>query len=99
MQEERKKLIIKHQVTDDDGNRILIKGGGIKLANPEDFSDDFNELMKQKTEVDVHQIDFALLEKMKDREGKKVIPTPAEFEGLILLQIIKEEKEDEEGDE
>ena len=33
---------------------------------------------------------------MKDREGKKVVPTPAEFEGLLLLQIIKEEEKEEE---
>lgn len=98
MQEERKKLIVKHQATDDEGKRISVEGGGIKLVKPEDFSDDFFELMKQETKVDVHQIDFPVLEKMKDREGKKVIPTPAEFEGLLLLKMIKDEEDDEDMD-
>ncbi len=100
MQEERKKLITKHQATDDEGNRILVEGGGgIKLTNSADFSDDFDELMKQETEVDVHQIDFDLLEKMKDREGKKVIPTPAELEGLLLLKMIKDEDDEDKEEE
>ncbi len=99
MQDERKKLIKEHQATDDEGNRILEKGGGVKLVNPSDFSDDFDELMKQETEVDVHQIDFALLEKMKDREGKKIVPTSSELEGLLLLKIIKDEEEEDEDKE
>ena len=98
MQEERKKLIKKHQATDDEGNRIIVEGEGIKLTNSADFSDDFDELMRQETEVDVHQIDFSLLEKMKDREGNKVVPTSRELEGLLLLKIIKDEDDEDKED-
>ena len=96
IQEERKKLIEKHQSTDNDGKRIETEEGNVKLTSALDFSDDYNELMKQETEVDVHQLEFEELEKMKDREGKKLQPTPEEMEGLLLLQMIVKEDEDEE---
>lgn len=91
--EERKKLIIKHQATDNDGNRIEKENGNIKLISPANFSDDFDELMRQETEVDVHQINYEELMKMKDGNGKSMQPSPSELEGLLLLQMIKEEKE------
>ncbi len=101
MQEERKKLVEKHQLTDNDGKRIEEKDGSIKLENIADFSDDFIELMKQETEVDVHQLQLEELEMMKDRDGKKLQPTPEEMEGLLLLQMImgEEDKEEEEEEE
>ena len=92
MTDERKKLVEKHQMLDDDGKRIE-EDGGIKLKSAADFSDDFNELMKAESEVDVHQIDLEELDKMKDRDGKKLLPTPSEMEGLLLLQMIKEKEE------
>ena len=98
MQEERKKLVEKHQLTDNDGKRIEEKDGSIKLESPADFSDDFNELMKQETEIDVHQVSIEELEKMKDRDGKKLQPTPEEMEGLLLLQMVMEEEEEDEDE-
>ena len=98
MQEERKKLVEKHQLTDNDGKRTEEKDGSIKLEYPADFSDNINELMKQETEVDVHQLQLEELEMMKDRDGKKLQPTPEEMEGLLLLQMVMEEEdEDEDG--
>ena len=98
MNEERKRLLEKHQATDSDGKRIEEKKGGIKLVSNLDFSDDFQELMKQETEVDVHQFKLEELEKMKDDEGKKMLISSEEMEGLILLQMIVEEDKDEEED-
>lgn len=99
IQEERKKLIEKHQSTDNDGNRIENEDGSIKLISTAGFSDDYNELMKQETEIDVHQIKFEELEKMKDKDGKKLQPSPEELEGLLLLQMIEDEDEEEQGEE
>ena len=100
VQEERKKLIEKHQATDNEGKRIETEEGNVKLTSTLDFADDYNELMKQETDVDVHQLKFEELEKMKDKGGRKLQPTSEEMEGLLLLQmIVKEEKEEDEDDE
>jgi len=101
MQEERKRLIERHQATDSDGKRIEDKEiGGIKLNSTLDFADDFEELMKQETEVDVYQLQYEELEKMKDKDGQKMLVTPEEIEGLLMLQMLlepeKEEKDKEE---
>ena len=95
--EERQKLVKEHQATDSDGKRIELKDGkGIKLENPEDFADAIRELGKQETDVDVHRLAFKNLIGMKDSEGKKIIPSPSELEGLMLLQIISEDADEEE---
>ena len=98
--EERKKLVDQHQLTDVEGNAVADEAGNIQFASPSKFADDFNELMKQENEVDVHQIDYEKLTKMKDKDGKIIQPSPEELEGLLLLQMIiepePEEKEEEE---
>ncbi len=99
MMEERKKLVEQHALTDVEGKRIEDEDGGVKFTSPTAFADDFNELMKQESEVDVHQVDYEKLTKMKDRDGRLIQPSPAELEGLILLQMIKEPKEKEEDEE
>jgi len=100
MQEERKKLIEKHQATDGEGKRIEDKEtGGIKLNSTLDFSDDFDELMKQETEVDVYQLKYEELEKMKDKDGQKMLVTSEEMEGLLLLQMLLEPEEEEKDKE
>ena len=95
--DERKKLVKKHQLTDVEGNSVVDENGNVQLARPSEFSDDFDELMKQENTVDVHQIDYEKLTKMKDVDGKIIQPSPEELEGLILLQMIAEPKE--EGEE
>lgn len=99
--DERRKLIEKHQLLDVDGKRTLDEAGNILFSDPAAFGDDFRELMKQESKVDVHQIDYEKLCKMKDVDGKFIRPSPLEMEGLLLLQMIKEPKEEteEEGDE
>ena len=95
MLEERKKLVEQHALTDVEGKRIEDEDGNVKFSSPTAFADDFNELMKQESEVDVHQVDYEKLTKMKDRDGRLIQPSPAELEGLILLQMITEPKEEE----
>ncbi len=98
--EERKKLVEQHQLTDIEGNAIVDEDGNIKFTSPSKFADDFNELMKQKSTVNVHQIDYEKLTKMKDKDGKIIQPSPEELEGLLLLQMVKEpEEEEKEGEE
>jgi len=97
--EERSKLVKEHQLTDVEGKAVADENGNIQFADPPAFADDFNELMKQETEVDVHQVDYEKLTKMKDRDGRLIQPSPQELEGLLLLQMImepetKEEEED-----
>ena len=99
MLEERKKLVDQHALTDVEGKRIEDEQGNVKFASPTAFADDFNELMKQETEVDVHQVDYEKLTKMKDRDGRLIQPSPQELEGLLLLQMIMEpEIEEKEED-
>jgi len=97
--DERKKLVKKHQLTDVEGNSVVDEAGNIQFARPSEFSDDFDELMKQENTVDVHQIDYEKLTKMKDVDGKIIQPSPEELEGLILLQMIVETEEEKEGEE
>ena len=97
MQEERKKLIDQHALTDVEGKKIEDEEGNVKLMSPTAFAEDFDTLMKQETEVDVHQVNYEKLTKMKDRDGRLIQPSPRELEGLLLLQMIKEE-EKEDGD-
>ena len=98
MIEERKKLVERHALTDVEGKRIEDEEGNVKFSSPTAFADDFNELMKQESEVDVHQVDYEKLTKMKDRDGRLIQPSPSELEGLILLQMITEPKEEEKED-
>ncbi|KKK95103.1 hypothetical protein LCGC14_2676160 [marine sediment metagenome] len=97
--DERKKLIEKHQLLDVDGKRTLDEAGNIQFSDPVAFADDFRELMKQENTVDVHQVDYEKLTKMKDMDGKFIRPSPEEMEGLLLLQMIKEPEEDKEEEE
>jgi hypothetical protein len=99
MMEERKKLVEQHALTDVEGKRIEDEEGNVKFTSPTAFADDFNELMKQESEVDVHQVDYEKLTKMKDRDGRLIQPSPSELEGLLLLQMITEPKEEEEKEE
>lgn len=99
MQEERKKLVDEHVLTDVEGKRIEDEEGNVKFTSPTAFADDFNELMKQVTEVDVHQVDYEKLTKMKDRDGRLIQPSPEELEGLILLQMITEPEPEEKEEE
>jgi hypothetical protein len=99
MMEERKKLVEQHALTDVEGKRIEDEEGNVKFSSPTAFADDFNELMKQVTEIDVHQIDYERLAKMKDKDGKFIHPSPSELEGLLLLQMITEPKEEGDGEE
>ncbi|KKK76742.1 hypothetical protein LCGC14_2860560, partial [marine sediment metagenome] len=97
--DERKKLVKKHQLTDVEGNTILDENGNVRLSSPNDFTNDFDELMKQETDVDVYQIDYESLIKMKDKDGKTIQTSPEEMEGLLLLKMVRElepEKEEEE---
>ena len=97
--EERKKLIKKHQLTDLEGNAVVNEKGAIQFASPVAFSNDFDELMVQESEVDVHQVAYEKLTKMKDRDGKIIQPSPEELEGLLLLQMVKEPEVEEENKE
>jgi len=97
--EERRKLVKKHQLTDVEGKAVADEGGNIQFADLAAFADDFNELMKQENEVDVHQIDYEKLTKMKDKDGKFIHPSPEELEGLLLLQMIAETEEEKEEEE
>ena len=99
MQEERKKLIEQHALTDGEGKKIEDEEGNVKLTSPTAFAEDFDELMKQETEVDVHQVDYEKLTKMKDKDGRLIQPSPRELEGLLLLQMIKEPEPKEEDEE
>lgn len=99
MMEERKKLVEQHALTDVEGKRIEDEEGNVKFGSPTAFADDFNELMKQESEVDVHQVDYEKLTKMKDRDGRLIQPSPQELEGLILLQMLKEPKPEEKEEE
>ncbi len=97
--EERRKLVKKHQLTDVEGKTVADENGNIQFADPPAFADDFNELMKQESEVDVHQVDYEKLTKMKDRDGRIIQPSPEELEGLLLLQMVTEPKEEEKEEE
>ena len=99
MLEERKKLVDQHALTDVSGKKIEDEQGNVKFASPTAFADDFNELMKQETEVDVHQIDYEKLTKMKDKDGRIIQPSPTELEGLLLLQMIMEPEIEEKEEE
>ena len=102
IEEERRKLVKEHQLLDVDGKRVLDENDNIQFSDPVAFGDDFRELMRQENTVDVHQIDYDKLTKMKDKDGKFIRPSTEEMEGLLLLQMIKEpeeEKEEEEGEE
>ena len=94
--DERKKLIEKHQLTDVEGKVVTDDVGNIQFDDPTAFAKDFGELMKQENKVDVHQIDYDKLTKMKDGDSKIIQPSPEELEGLILLQMIIEPEEVEE---
>lgn len=97
--EERGKLVKEHQLTDIEGKAVSDENGNIQFADPPKFADDFNELMKQENKVDVHQIDYDKLIKMKDKDGKIIQPSPEELEGLLLLQMIAEPEPEEEEEE
>ena len=99
IEEERRKLVEKHQLTDVDGKRVLDENDNIQFSDPVAFGDDFRELMRQENKVDVHQIDYDKLTKMKDKDGKFIHPSTEEMEGLLLLQMIKEPEDKEEKDE
>jgi len=89
--DERRVLVEKHQLTDVDGKRSLDEDGNIQFSDPATFADEFRELMNQETSVDVHQIDYEKLVKMKDMDGKFIRP-------LQMIAEPKEEKE-EKGEE
>ena len=100
IEEERRKLVENHQLLDVDGKRTLDEDGNIQFSDPAAFGDDFRELMRQENTVDVHQIDYDKLTKMKEKDGKVIRPSPQELEGLLVLQMIKEpEEEKEEADD
>ena len=75
LEEERRKLVEKHQLLDVDGKRVLDENDNIQFSDPSVFSDDFRELMRQENTVDVHQIDYDKLTKMKDKDGKFINPS------------------------
>ena len=99
IEEERRKLVNDHQLLDVDGKRVLDENDNIQFSDPVAFADDFRELMRQENTVDVHQIDYDKLTKMKDKDGKFIHPSTEEMEGLLLLQMIKEPEDKEEKDE
>ena len=94
--EQRQNLIEKHQLTDVEGKVISDEAGNIQFDDPAAFAKDFTELMKQENKVDVHQIDYDKLVKMKDADGKTIQPSPEELEGLLLLQMVNEPEDEEE---
>lgn len=92
--EERQKLVVKHQQIDAD-DRPIHTDDGVKLEDPTAFISDVEELMNQTNEVDVYQIKLSKLLELKDGKGKVIRPSIQEIDGLLLLSMIDEDKEEE----